>query len=122
MMSGWRVGEGTVDGAGDGLADDCAHATADEGVLHDGEDDRMRAEVANGIDDGVVEACLLAGFGEAVLVALEVSEVEGIGGTELEIDELIAGLEEVFDAAAGVDAVVVARIWGRPAGWPRYRP
>ena len=70
----------------------------------------MRADVADGVDDGVVEAGLLLGFGEAVLVGLEVGEVEGVGGAELEVYQLVAGLEEVVDAAAGVDAEVIAAL------------
>ncbi len=101
-------GEGAIDGAGDSFADDCAHAAANEGVLHHGEDDGVGAEVADGVDDGVVEAGLLLGFGEAAGVGLEVGELEGIGGAEFEVDELVAGLEQIVDAVAGVDAVVVA--------------
>ena len=83
MMSGQRDVVGAVDGAGDGLAHDGAHRAADEGVLHDGEDDGMRAEVAGGVEDGVEQAGLLLGFGEALLVGLEVGEVERVGGVEL---------------------------------------
>ncbi len=103
-------GERAVDGAGDGLADDGAHAAADEAVLHDAEDDVVRAELADGVDDGVVEAGLLLGFGEAFLVGLEVGEVERVGGAELEVDEFVAGFEELVDALAGVDAEVVAAL------------
>ena len=100
-------GEGAVYGPGDGFTDDGAHTAADEAVLHDGEDDGVGADVADGVDDGVVEAGLALGFGEPLFVGLEVGELEGIGGAELEIDELISGFEEGFDSAAGVDAVVM---------------
>ena len=53
---------------------------------------------------------VFAGFSEAVLVALEVSEVEGVGGAELEVDELVARFEEEVDATAGVDLEVVAAL------------
>jgi hypothetical protein len=102
--------EGAIDGAGDGLADDGAHATADEAVLHDGEDDGVGADQAEGVDDGVVETGLFLGFGEAALVGLEVGEVERVGGAEVEIDELVAGFEELVDAGAGVDAEVQAAV------------
>lgn len=100
--------ERAVYGAGDGFADDGTHAATDEGVFHHGEDDGVAAEDSCGIDDGVVEAGLLLGFEEAAAVGLEVSELEGVGGAEVEVDELVAGFEEIVDAGSGVDAVVVA--------------
>ena len=75
MMSGVAGGERTVYSAGDGLTDDGAHAAADEGVLHDREDDTVGADVADGVDDSVVEAGLLLGFGEAALIGLEIGEL-----------------------------------------------
>ncbi len=93
--------------AGYGFTDDCSHTAADEGVLHDGEDYGVGADVADGVDDGVIEAGLLLGFEEALFIGLEVSEVEGVGGAELEVDQFVARFEEVVDAGAGVDAVVV---------------
>ena len=101
-------GQRAVDRARDGLAHDSAHAAADEGVLHHGEDYGVRADVADGVDDGVVEAGLLLGLGEALLVGLQVGELERIGGAELEVDEFVAGFEQVVDAFAGVDAEVIA--------------
>ena len=101
-------GEGAVHGPGDGFADDGAHAATDEAILHDREDDGVGADVADGVDDGVVEAGLALGFGETFFVGLEVGELEGIGGAEFEIDELVAGFEQVIDAAAGVDAIVMS--------------
>ena len=68
----------------------------------------MRAELAEGVDDGVVEASLLPGLVEAVLVGLEVGEVERIGGSQLEVDEFVAGFKQVVDAAAGSEPEVVA--------------
>ena len=65
---------------------------------------------AEGVDDGVVEAGLGLGFGEAAFVGLEVGEVEGVGGAQVEVDELEAGVEEEGDAGAGVDAEVVAAL------------
>ena len=99
---------GAIDGAGDGFTDDGAHAAADEGVFHYGEDDGICPHVAGGVDDGVVEAGLFLGFSEASLVGLEVGEVEGVGGAEVEVYEVIAGFEEVGDAVFGVDAEVAA--------------
>src|SRR5216683_2209079 len=103
-------GEGAVDCTRDGLADDGSHAAADEAVLHHAEDDRVRAELADGVDDGVVEAGLLLGVGEALLVGLEVGEVERVGGAEFEVDEFVAGLEQVLDAGARVDAEVMTAL------------
>jgi hypothetical protein len=99
---------GAVDGAGDGFADDGAHAAADEAVLHDGEDDGVGSEETLGVDDGVVEAGVLAGFFEARLVGLEVGELERIGGLQVAVDDLEAGAEEGFDAGEGADAAVAS--------------
>ncbi len=40
------------------FADDGAHAAADEGVFHGAEDDFVGAEVAERVEEGVVEAGL----------------------------------------------------------------
>ena len=42
--------------------------------------------------------------------SFQVGEVERVGGAELEVDELVAGFEEIFDAGTGVDAEVVAAL------------
>lgn len=99
-------GEGTVDGAGDGFSDDATHATADETVLHDAEDDGLGADGAGGIDDGVIETAGGLGGFEAFGVGLQVGEVERVRGDEFEVDERVAGFEQVGDAGAGVDAEV----------------
>ena len=57
-MSGLRVDASAIDGAGDGLAHHGAHGAADEAVLHGAEDDLMGPELADGVEDGVVEAGL----------------------------------------------------------------
>ena len=67
----------------------------------------VRPDVADGVEDGVVEAGLLLGLVEALLVGLEVDEVERIGGAEAAIDELIAGLEQQIDAGTRADFEVV---------------
>ena len=103
-------GERAVDGSGDGLADDGAHAAADEAVLHNTEDDVVRAKPTDGVDDGVVEAGLLLRFSEAFFVGLKVGEVERVGGAELEVDEFVARLEKILDAFACADAEVVAAL------------
>ena len=103
-------GQRAVYSAGDGFADDGAHTAADEAVLHSGEDDGVRAEVSDCVDDGIVEASPLLGFGEAFFIGLEVGELERVSRFEFEVDELIAGFEEVFDAAAGVEAEVIAAL------------
>jgi hypothetical protein len=63
-----------------------------------------------GVEDGVVEASLLLGFGETAFVRLEVGELERVGGLQVEIDELIPWFEQVGDARAGVKAEVVAAL------------
>jgi hypothetical protein len=103
-------GQRSIDSAGDGFADHSAHAAADEAVLHDAEDDVVLVELADGVDDGVVEAGLLLGVGEALLVTLQIGEFERIGGAQFEIDEFVAGLEQVLDAGTCVDAEVMATL------------
>src|SRR5208282_2450116 len=84
-----------------------AHGAADEGVFHRAEDDAMGAELADGVDDRVVEAGLLLSFTQALLVGLEVDEVEGIGGAEAAVDHLVARVEELVEALARADFEVV---------------
>ena len=101
-------GKGPVDSSCNCLSHYGTHAAADEGVLHGGEDDGVGAEVAEGGEDGVVEAGLLLGFGEAAGVGFEVGELEGVGGAEIAVDEGVAGLEELGDAGLGGEAEVIA--------------
>ena len=103
-------GEGAVDRSGDGFADDRAHAAAAEAKFHHAEDDVVRAKLANGVDDRVVEAGLALGFGEAFFVWLQVGEVQWVGGAKAKVDQLVAWFKEVFDAGAGVDAKVMAAV------------
>src|ERR1035438_4476681 len=85
---------GAINGAGDGLSDDGAHGAADEGVFHRADDDTVGAELADGVDNRVIEAGLLLSFTQALLVRLEVDEVERIGGSETAVDYLVVGVEE----------------------------
>src|SRR5258708_11960299 len=103
-------GERAVDGAGDGLAYDRTNAAADEVVLHHAEHDVMRAQLADGVDDCVVEAGLSLGFGEAFLVWLQIGEVQRVGGAKTKVDQLVAWFKEIFDTGAGVDAEVMAAV------------
>ena len=103
-------GERAVYSAGDGFADDGAHAAADEAVFHDAEDNVVRAKLSDGVDDGVVEAGLLLGIGEALFVGLEVSEVERVCRAKFKIDEFVTRLEKIFDAFARADAEVVTAL------------
>jgi hypothetical protein len=70
----------------------------------------VRAKLANGVDDRVFEAGLALGFGETLLVWLQVGEVQRVGGGESEVDQFIAWFKQVFDAGAGVDAEVMAAV------------
>ena len=66
---------GAIGGAGDGFAHHSAHGAADEGVFHGADDDRMRAQPADGVEDGVVEAGLLLRGAQPLLIGLDVDEV-----------------------------------------------
>ena len=94
----------------DGFANDGAHGSADKAVLHGAEDDGMAVQGADGVDDGIVQASLFLGFLEASLVGLKINKIKGIGGFEIEVDELVAAVEEVLDAGSGIDAEVVVTL------------
>ena len=51
-----------------------------------------------GVDDGVVEAGFFLGLAQAALVGLDVVEVERVSGPQLQVDQFVAGLEQVVDA------------------------
>ena len=85
---------GAIDGAGDGFAYDRAHGTADKGELHDGEGDRVRADVALSAKNGVVETGVALCHGEAGFVSFEVGELERVGGAEVAVDKGVAGFKE----------------------------
>ena len=110
MIKRVPVSEGTVDGPCNGLANDCTHAAANEAVFHGADDHRMRTQHSDGVDDGVVEPGFLARFGQTVLVALKVGKVERIGGAKFEVDEFVSRFQQQVDAAAGVDAKVMATL------------
>ena len=77
-MSGLRVRERPLGGARDLLADDDAHAAADEAVLHRGDHDRQAVERAGADDDGVLQAGGLDAGLEPVPVRLGVGELERV--------------------------------------------
>ena len=106
-MSGLRVDAGAIDSAGDGFADDGAHGAADEGVLHGADHDGVRTELTDGVENCVVEAGILLRLSQALLVGLEVDEVERVSGAEAAVDELIAGFEQEIDTLARADFEVV---------------
>ncbi len=58
----------------------------------------MGPELAHGVEDGVVEAGLFLGLAQALLVGLDVGEVQRIGGAQAAVDEFVARLEQQFDA------------------------
>ena len=64
-------------------------------------------EPAESVHDGVVEAGFLLSLAQALLVGLEVSELERISGAKAVVDQLVAGLEEHFDALAGAQFEVM---------------
>ncbi len=92
-----------IDGAGDSFPDDCAHGAADEGVFHGADDDRVGAQLADGVENCVVEAGFFLSFAQALLVRLEVNEIERVSGAEAAVDELVAGFEKEVEALARAD-------------------
>ena len=67
----------------------------------------MGPEPAESIHDGVVEAGFLLSLAQALLVGLEVSEPERVSGTKAVVHQLVAGLEEHFNALAGAQFEVM---------------
>ena len=63
--------------------------------------------LADGVEDGVVEAGFLLRLAQALLVGLDVDEVQRIGGAQAAVDELVAGLEQQVEALAGADFEVM---------------
>src|SRR6185437_12354488 len=92
------------------FADDCTHRAANEAVLHCGDDHIEPVDLADGVDDGVIEAGLLLLPVKAVLVGLEVCEVERVGGAKACVDEFVAGVEQHLDALTGADLEVIAAV------------
>ena len=102
--------ERTINGTSDGLADNGAHGAADEAVLHRGDDDFEAVDLADGVDDGVIEAGLLLFLLKAIFVGFEVDEAERVSGAKAGVDELIAGVQQHIDALAGADLEVMAAV------------
>ena len=103
-------GEGAVDGPGDGFADDCTHAAADERILHGAHHDWVSAHVSDGGDDGVVEPGLLLSCGETLLVGLDVGEVERVSGAQAALNIGEAGFEQELNALSRTHFEVIAAL------------
>ena len=96
-----------IDGAGNGFAHYGAHGATDEAVLHDADDNFMLPHAAQRVEDGVVEAGLLARLAQALLVGLDVDKIQRIGGAQPLIDELVSRLKQQIDARARVELEVM---------------
>jgi hypothetical protein len=59
------------------------------------------------VEDGVVEAGILLGLFEALLVGLEIDEVQGVSGAQAAVDKFIARVKEEFDTLPGTHFEVV---------------
>src|SRR6478752_3766024 len=82
----------TINGTRNGFAHHGAHRPADEAVFHGAHHHGMRFHLAYGAEDGVIKASVLLGLAKALLVRLDVCEVERIGRTKSAIDQFVAGL------------------------------
>ena len=67
----------------------------------------MRPELAYGVENRVVEPGLFLGLAKALLVGLDVVEVQRVGGTKAAIHQLIAGLQQHLDALLRIHFEVV---------------
>ncbi len=84
--------------------------TADEAVLHHREHDRMGSKAADCVDDGVIQAGLPACCFQTRLVGLEVGKLERVGRPQFQVDELVTGLQQIFDPFARPDAEVISAL------------
>lgn len=102
---------GAFDGGGDFLADDGAHGAHDEEGVHYGEDDRSTFDISAAGEDGFGQAGLFLGGGHSLGVGDAVRPIQGVGGDEVGVEFLEgAGVGELADTGAGVDAIVVAAL------------
>ena len=101
-MSGMRSFVDFLDSAGDDLADDSAHAAADEGILHRAHIDGLAIHFAAGVHDGVVRPlCFLRSL-QTSRIGLQVHELQRVGGTQAAIFQLESRVQQLRDARACV--------------------
>src|SRR5271166_5481781 len=67
----------------------------------------MRSKPARRIEDGVVEPGLFLRLMQPLLVGLDVGKVQGVGGAQAAVHQLIAGLEQQIKAFAGANLEVI---------------
>ncbi len=67
----------------------------------------MRPQLPDGIQNGVIQACLLARLAQPLLVGLHVSEVQRIGRAQAGVNQLVAGLKQRVDALPRAELEVV---------------
>ena len=103
------VFERPLDGAGDLLADDRAHAGAHEAEVGHGQAERRPVDGAGAADDRLVQAGLVLGLDELVLVALAgADEPERVAGSQAAIFFLEGALvEQLRDPLGGWQPGVV---------------
>ena len=70
----------------------------------------MRSKVTHGIHDRVIEASLPPGFFQPVLIGLDIDKLERIGGYKLQINQLVARLEQAGYAAARIQPKMVSTL------------
>jgi len=107
LDEGLAADPGPVRGAGDGLSHHSAHGTADKPVFHGAQDNGVGPELADCVENGVVEAGSLLRGAEALLVGLHIGEFERVSRAQAGVHELIAGIEQQGNALACADFEVV---------------
>ena len=68
---------------------------------------RVGSQLADGVEDGVVEAGGFLRGAQPLLVGLHVGKVERVGGAQAAVHQFIAGFEQQVDALARADLEVV---------------
>src|SRR2546427_3612985 len=97
--------DGELNGAGELLADDRAHAAAEEAELEDGEHGRLAADRRDTTDDRFVGRGLLGGRADAFAILLGVLERQRIGRHQAGLALLErASVGQLTDALTGGDA------------------
>ncbi len=115
-------GERPVNGASNRLTHYRAHAAADEGVLHHAQDDGMMVEMADGIDDSVVQPGFVLGLAQACFIGLQIDEIKGIGRLQLQINKFEAGFKQTGNTLPRAQSKVLPALRDRLAGSLPDRP
>ena len=67
----------------------------------------MRAQLADSVEDRVIQAGVFLGSEQSLLVGLNVDEIQGVGRAQAGINELVTGVKKKVESLARPDPEVV---------------